>query len=227
MAKVPISPYLMEEQPTSPGRLFLPRAFAHWCMVHHGLGPDEVAAGLDPASQSIVRDRRDIAAAARLLGELAASRDLKTFARPYGAGTPAPLPAETWERDDFRPMFRHGALDPSRVFDDAAEPTHWIFFDLDDFNRILELSCGEIERPPEQELGQSTQPAHVQAAAVSLSASGRDHVRMPELERRTGMSRATIYRRIKEGRFPDKIPMAGNISAWRESDVAEWLAKPR
>lgn len=227
MAKAPISPYLMEEQPTSPGRLFLPRAFAHWCMVHHGLSPDEVAASLDSISRSSVRDKRDTASAARLLGELAASGELRAFVRPQGGGTPATLLVEAWERDDFRPMFRRGALDPAQVFDEAAEPTHWIFLDLDDFNRIVELSCGGIERLPEQESSQSTRPAHVQAAADSSWASGSDHVRMPELERRTGMSRATIYRRIKEGRFPDKIPMAGNISAWRESDVAEWLEQPR
>ena len=50
---------------------------------------------------------------------------------------------------------------------------------------------------------------------------------MPELERRTGLSRATIYRRIEQGRFPRRIPMDGNISSWWESDVAEWLANPR
>jgi prophage regulatory protein len=117
-------------------------------------------------------------------------------------------------------------LDASKPFDDSLPPSHWIFFDIDDFNEILEASCDEAARP------RPRPPADVAAPPPerdirSFQPFGDNHVRLPEVERRTGMSRATIYRRIAEGRFPEQISMAGNIAAWRESELAEWLANPR
>ena len=50
---------------------------------------------------------------------------------------------------------------------------------------------------------------------------------MPEVERRTGLSRSTVYRRIKAERFPGPVDEAGNIAAWRESDIDRWLKNRR
>ena len=214
-------PYTMEEPPTSTGRVLLSRAFAHWCMLHHGELPEQVAAALD---QDGGREVAQVRFAARLLGELMAAGDIRTFVRPFGAGSPAPLARTSWERDDFRPLFARSAIDPSRPFDADVEPTHWIFLDLEDFNRVVDLSCADIPRP--------VTPAATEVAADGSSTGpapgeGGNHVRMPELERRTGLSRATIYRRIEQGRFPRQITMDGNIASWWERDVAEWLANPR
>lgn len=216
------SPYLMEEPPTSTRRVLLSRAFGHWCVLHHGYSDHDVYCALDPEALSDDRDRREILRAARLLGELLCAEEMRAFARPIGGGNPASLKASTWERDDFRVIFARSALDLARPFDDDAAPTHWIFLDEEDFDRLVQRSVGQAVIDVEQA---STEG--VLGAAVSVSMQGDDHVRMPELERRTGMSRATIYRRIAEGRFPMRIPMAGNIAAWREREVAEWLANPR
>jgi prophage regulatory protein len=113
-----------------------------------------------------------------------------------------------------------------KPFDDSLPPTHWIFFDIDDFNEVLEASCDEAARPPRRPPASfAEQPAEHEFA--SPKSVGDNHVRLPEVERRTSMSRATIYRRIAQGRFPEQISMAGNIAAWRESELAEWLANPR
>lgn len=217
----------MDEPPTSSGRVFLARAFAHWCVLHQGSTPEEIAVALDLASEATPSERRHVRFAARLLGELAAAGELRGFARPLGGGTPTPLPAATWERDDFRSLFRRSALDPTRPFDDDAAVTHWVFFDLEDFNRLVELSCADVARPARTEQAPSDPPAAIALKEQEVSRAGNNHVRMPEIERRTGLSRATIYRRIEQGRFPRQIPMDGNIAAWWESDVAAWLADPR
>lgn len=215
----------MEEPPTSTGRVFLARAFAHWCVLHDGNSGEEIAAALDPDGVSSPSERRRIGFAARLLGELVAAGQMRASARPIGGGTPTPLAAGVWERDDFRPIFARSALDPARPFDDAAPPTHWIFLDVDDFDRLIQRSLGE----PAEDAGDplTAEEPEPTAARPTVTAGDYDHVRMPELERRTGMSRATIYRRIAEKRFPDRIPMDGNIAVWRERDVADWLANPR
>jgi predicted DNA-binding transcriptional regulator AlpA len=37
---------------------------------------------------------------------------------------------------------------------------------------------------------------------------------------------ATLWRRVKEGRFPSPIKLSNQITAWRVSDVREWMADP-
>ena len=216
------SPYLMEEPPTSTGRVLLSRAFSHWCVLHYGHSDDDIVAAFDPGSKYDDAARRQIGMTARLLGELLCAGVMRAFTRPIGDGSPAPLAASVWERDDYRPVFDRSALDPARPFDGDAPPTHWIFLDAEDFDEMVQRSVGLAEDvnpgPPDVS---DLEPLPTPGRAVG------QHVRMPELERRTGMSRATIYRRIAEKRFPERIPMDGNISAWRESDVAEWLANPR
>ena len=51
-------------------------------------------------------------------------------------------------------------------------------------------------------------------------------VRMPEVRRRTGLSAATIYRKMARGEFPAKVPLGANVVAWYESDVGRWVADP-
>lgn len=51
---------------------------------------------------------------------------------------------------------------------------------------------------------------------------------MSELSKLTSLSAATIYRRIKKGRFPPPIELGENRVAWLASEVQEWLkTRPR
>ena len=40
---------------------------------------------------------------------------------------------------------------------------------------------------------------------------------------RTGLSRATLYRKVRDGTFPRQIGISTLCSGWRESEVNEWL----
>ncbi len=40
----------------------------------------------------------------------------------------------------------------------------------------------------------------------------------------TSLSRATVYRRIKDGPFPKPIKIGINRIAWRQEDLTAWLA---
>ena len=220
------SPYLLEEPPTSTGKVLLSRAFEHWCALHHGYSSEEIVAAFDPAASAPSDVRTSVGTAARLIGELAAAGELRTFARPFGGGSPERLPASDWELDDFRPRLAWSAIDPRAPFASDADPTHWIFVDLDDFNRVVEASCADVRRPQRPEVVRRDREGASPSEGGSMP-SGDRHVRMPELERRTGMSRSTIYRRIEAGRFPSQIPLSGNIASWWESEVADWLADPR
>jgi len=48
-------------------------------------------------------------------------------------------------------------------------------------------------------------------------------LRRPDVEKKTGLSRSTIYKRIDEGTFPKPIPLGGRLVAWLETDIQDWI----
>lgn len=50
-------------------------------------------------------------------------------------------------------------------------------------------------------------------------------LRMPDVERATGLGRGFIYRLIQRGEFPAPFKMAARASAWRASEIRAWLQK--
>ena len=47
-------------------------------------------------------------------------------------------------------------------------------------------------------------------------------LRRAEVERLTGLSRSEIYRRIKEGEFPQPFQLGIRAVAWTQSSIEEW-----
>ena len=50
-------------------------------------------------------------------------------------------------------------------------------------------------------------------------------LRLPEVMKRTGLSRSTIYVRLAEGRFPRPVALGGRAVGWIEAEIAEWVAE--
>jgi prophage regulatory protein len=42
----------------------------------------------------------------------------------------------------------------------------------------------------------------------------------------TGLTRATLYRKIQAGTFPKQVRIATRCTGWRESAVHEWMRNP-
>lgn len=51
------------------------------------------------------------------------------------------------------------------------------------------------------------------------------HLRRPAVEEWTGLSRSGIYDLMAKGSFPRPIRLTQKAVAWRESDIAAWLAQ--
>lgn len=52
----------------------------------------------------------------------------------------------------------------------------------------------------------------------------RLYLRIEEVLKALGKSRAWLYKAIKDGRFPAPMhPQGGRAAYWRESDVKEWF----
>lgn len=218
--------YWRRDTPTSPGRVLLIRALERVCAKRHGHDLQLVALTFDEEGSIFVDEpaRSQILQAARMLGEAFAAEEVRTYGRAFGGGAPSKLPPCVWELDDFNGRFATSALDPSKPFDPEAVPTHWIFVEEDGLNRALRSDGALAASPAEVP---DAPPAAAMGTMIQVEPRSERFVRMPELEARTGLSRATIYRRIKDGSFPAKVPMGGNLSVWRESEVSDWLANPR
>lgn len=48
-------------------------------------------------------------------------------------------------------------------------------------------------------------------------------IRLPEVIRKTGLSRSTIYLRISKGEFPTSISLGARAVGWLEADIEQWL----
>ena len=53
-------------------------------------------------------------------------------------------------------------------------------------------------------------------------------LRLSEVQTRTGLSRTTIYRKMRDGSFPEPLKIGVRAVRWPESEIAAWLAtRPR
>jgi len=48
-------------------------------------------------------------------------------------------------------------------------------------------------------------------------------LKRPEVTRRTGLSRSTLYVWMARGAFPKPIKLGTRSIAWRESDIEAWI----
>ena len=53
-------------------------------------------------------------------------------------------------------------------------------------------------------------------------------LRTQQVEQRVGLSRTTIWRLERTGRFPSRRKLGPNAVAWLEEEIEEWIAsRPR
>lgn len=48
--------------------------------------------------------------------------------------------------------------------------------------------------------------------------------RLPDVCARTGLAKTTIYRLIREDKFPAPVPLAGRTRAWDSAAVDAWIS---
>ena len=50
-------------------------------------------------------------------------------------------------------------------------------------------------------------------------------LRLPDVKKRTGLSRSTIYSRVEKQSFPPPISLGGRAVGWIEAEINEWLER--
>lgn len=48
-------------------------------------------------------------------------------------------------------------------------------------------------------------------------------VRLPEVINRTGLSRSSIYLRLRQGSFPGQINLGGRAVGWLDAEINKWI----
>lgn len=48
-------------------------------------------------------------------------------------------------------------------------------------------------------------------------------LRLPDVQRITGLSRSSVYRLEATGDFPKRIRLSERAIAWRENELLEWI----
>jgi prophage regulatory protein len=51
-------------------------------------------------------------------------------------------------------------------------------------------------------------------------------LRMRTVLDRTGLSRSTLYRKMRDGTFPNQVRISEHCCGWRESAINRWIADP-
>ena len=65
---------------------------------------------------------------------------------------------------------------------------------------------------------------HEQVSFAPESFPAETLIRFPEVQRMVGKpSRSTLYRWIRNGRFPKSFLIGQNISVWKESSILAWI----
>lgn len=70
-------------------------------------------------------------------------------------------------------------------------------------------------------------PAHSSLAVrghVPFDASTERLLRRPEVLRRTGLSRTSMYRLIQQQQFPSPVKLSAKTVAWSSSAIDAWIA---
>jgi prophage regulatory protein len=69
-----------------------------------------------------------------------------------------------------------------------------------------------------------TQAPSIHLAHTQKPVVPRDRLlRLPEVEAVTGCRKSTVYKLMKEGRFPKSVRITDRMSAWPESAVLQWV----
>ena len=50
-------------------------------------------------------------------------------------------------------------------------------------------------------------------------------LRRPAVEAQTGLSRSTLYDKMRAGKFPRPVPLGDKAVGWLESDISKWIAE--
>jgi prophage regulatory protein len=68
-----------------------------------------------------------------------------------------------------------------------------------------------------------TSPSTLEADTPAAITFPGNFIRLPEVKRMTGLSRASIYKRKKSGDFPAAVNLGCRLTVWVDTDIHAWM----
>lgn len=90
----------------------------------------------------------------------------------------------------------------------------------------LGLTANRLRIAPAEDRQNSPQPATEAESKPETVRPPNAIIRRAEVESETGLSRSTIYQRIKAGTFPPPVRLGVRSVGWRVADIEAFLASP-
>jgi len=74
-------------------------------------------------------------------------------------------------------------------------------------------------------VGDASTFARIQTLEGEAMQASREErfIRLPEVVRRCGVAKSSIWLWARQGRFPSPIRVGPRVTVWRESEVAAWI----
>ncbi|WP_228723325.1 helix-turn-helix transcriptional regulator [Desulfosediminicola flagellatus] len=87
-----------------------------------------------------------------------------------------------------------------------------------------ENKARESPKPPNMSLDDTAKALNTWRKENEAQEDGKENIlRIRDVVKRVGMSKATIYRLVDAGKFPKQINIGVKATGWIESEVDEWL----
>ncbi|MGF6370781.1 putative DNA-binding transcriptional regulator AlpA/phage terminase small subunit [Paraburkholderia sp. RAU6.4a] len=121
-----------------------------------------------------------------------------------------------------------GSVDARSIARYCEAFAHWCASADELAKMLIEFGMKSSRRAQEQPTTPQNPPPL--AAAAPRTAPNRRTpnaiMRRVEVERETGLSRSTIYQRVKDGTFPAPLKIGPGSTGWRVADIEAFLASP-
>ncbi|WP_187334936.1 helix-turn-helix transcriptional regulator [Novosphingopyxis iocasae] len=169
------------------------------------------------------------------------SGSITSFARPIGGGEAVRMTPTMWELDDCLPRFATGTLNLEHWTDSDAAPTHHIFVDNEQFEKLLmslptddylseyQLQCiadprfALMQRQQNDQSALEPSPASDSRVGPSPAPSPQDRlINLNSVLERCGIKKSKLYDLIKGDQFPKQASVGGR-SLWSEREVDHWV----
>jgi len=108
----------------------------------------------------------------------------------------------------------------------------WVRFPPSPPVMFIEIDINPITRKLDEILAQQSQLKKL-IEKIAIDQTGQTNferhlngpvfLRIKDVERKTGLSRSSIYLKISEGRFPDRHNLGSRAVRWLESDIDQWI----
>lgn len=234
----PWTPYLEQHHPQSASGITLVEAYTQLSGTRWGAEAGDIYRTFVEYQDDDGEEGASICALTlvrKMMTEAFLTGSITTFARPLKGGIPEQIPPSLWEIDDPVQRFSTGCFNLPEWANPDAELTHRIFVDQKELKRHIDdlytqdevsrlVDGKRVARDNPRTQSQTDEQSQAETTVLEAQSQTETHIiRLPAVQKLTGISRTTIYQKMNQGCFPEKVKLGPRGSGWFEHEVIAWM----